>query len=222
MAQHMLFDEQTQANVDSWLKETRSIRKTIANMSFSDVAAYCVAKREDTIKLFMEMSQFLEDNIDMFLPDDAKEGNVNTPVNVYASGDYIHVWIDDGIKFLLHVPSTRVLWVTHEQGKKTYNYDLDGIHYHFFTFWDKGRYPKNGYETYLKSPTFESYFGELPSNLQWCFDIKDKVDEDWRNANICKDCIKKAIVAISDCEKALLSKIKEVKASVNSDTRLET
>lgn len=227
----MVFDKEDQANVDSWLTHIRKTHKEIGRTKFDDIANYCVARREETIKLFLEMSKFIEDNLDVFYnPDwkwvpsnrcyDAQMNNYN-PVHIYSSNDKnnMHIWIPGGLKFLLHLPSKRVLWITHEQGVTDASFngtspDMEKWKYNFFKFWDGGSYPAFGYEKYVKTPTFETYFGAMPKFPQEYFDIKKKVDEDWENAKACRACIKKAIVAINDCGKKLLSNIKSMKVDI--------
>ena len=48
------------------MKELRGSRREIAETSFQEVADYCVARREETIKLMLEISTFLENNLNVF------------------------------------------------------------------------------------------------------------------------------------------------------------
>ena len=58
-----MFDKDELKEVKSWMKEIRLDRKEIAETKYDDVAAYCVARHEDTINLLLGMSKFIEDNI---------------------------------------------------------------------------------------------------------------------------------------------------------------
>ena len=52
----MVLDKEEQADVASWLTTLRETRQKIEVTKFDDIADYCVARREETIKLFLEMS----------------------------------------------------------------------------------------------------------------------------------------------------------------------
>ena len=225
----MVFDKEDQDNVASWLKDIRKARKEVEQTNFSDIADYCVARREETIKLLIEMSKFLEDNIDVFYNPNWKWVQSNrcpgalmnryNPVLGYGSSkETIHLWIPGGIKFFYNLVEKRVFWITHE---RYYGYmdgdttsDMERWRYNFFSFWDNEKYPSCGYEKYVRTPSFECYFFTLPDSPHGYFDIKAKVDKDWENAMICKKCLKEAIVAIHDCDKELLSKIKNMKTDI--------
>lgn len=225
----MVFDKEEQENVDSWIKDLREARKEVEQTNFSDIADYCVARREETIKLFLEMSKFIEDNIDVFYNPEWKWVqtskcnnalmNINNPILGYSRNtDFIHLWIPGGIKFLLRLSDKRVLWISHERHPRythsETNSDMEKWHYNFFNFWEDGHYPKEGYEKYVKTPAFELYFGNLPTIPQGYFNLKNKVDEDWENAKVCRDCLKEAIVTIHTCDKELLTQIKNVKTDI--------
>ena len=227
----MVFDKEEQVDVASCLTSIRETRRKIERTKFDDIADYCVARREETIKLFLEMSKFLEDNIDVFYNPDwewvpsnrCREAQMNkyNPVQIYRGSDknYMHIWITGGLKFLFHLPSKRVLWITHEQGitigsAASMSINMEKWKYNFFSLWDGGRYPTFGYEQYVKTPTFETYFGAKPKFPQEYFDFKKKVDQDWENAKICRACLKKAIITIKDCDKELLSNINNMKADI--------
>lgn len=235
-----MFNGEDQDTVNSWMKELREIRKEIGQTNFQDVADYCVARREETIKLLLEISKFLEDNIDVFYDanwkwTDTDMGqyilmNPNNPVLVSApqghrgKDDYLRIWIPGGIKFLLQLATTRVVWVTHEN-KLQYPYrtktspDMEEWKYNFFELWKFGQYPNEGYEQYVKTPVYENYFGKRPDTPQGYLYIKEKVDEDWENANICLTCLKNAIAKILDCDKKLLSEIESVKCDIRNARR---
>ena len=225
----MVFDKGDKDDVDSWLKDIRNARKEVEQTNFSDIADYCVARREETIKLLLEMSKFLEDNIDVFYNPNWKWVKSNrcagalmnsyNPVLGYAgSKETINLWIPGGIKFLLRLSDKRVLWISHERHPRythsETNPDMEKWHYNFFAFWEEGQYPKEGYEKYVKTPAFELYFGNLPTIPQGYFNLKNKVDEDWENAKVCRDCLKEAIVTIHTCDKELLSQIKNMKTDI--------
>ena len=225
----MVFDKEDQKNVDSWIKDLREVRKEVEQTNFSDIADYCVARREETIKLFLEMSKFIEDNIDVFYNPAWKWVqtskcnnalmNINNPVLGYSKNpDFIHLWIPGGIKFLLRLSDKRVLWISHERHPRythsETNSDMEKWRYNFFTFWDAGQYPGFGYEKYVKTPAYENYFGNRPETPQGYFNLKKKVDEDWENAKVCRDCLKEAIVTIHTCDKELLTQIKNVKTDI--------
>lgn len=227
----MVFDKEEQKDVNSWVKELKKIRKEVEHINFSDVADYCVARREETIKLFLEMAKFIEDNIDVFYNPDWKWvasnkcydalKNLYNPVLGYSKSnkEYIHFWIPGGLKFLYHLTSKRVLWITHEHGLPTSSRDtspdMEKWKYNFFDFWKNGgQYPIEGYEQYVKTPAYESYFGKKPDFPQAYFHLKKKVDEDWENAKICRACLKEAIVTIHSCDRDLLKEINSMKADI--------
>ena len=123
----MVFDKEERDDDDSWLKDIRKVRKEVEQTSFSDIADYCVSRREETIKLFLEMSKFIEDNIDVFYNPEWKwvqskrcplgvlMNNYN-PVHKYASNkETIKFWISGGIKFFYNLIEKRVFWITHER-----------------------------------------------------------------------------------------------------------
>ena len=225
-----VFNNEEMAEVGSWVKEIRILRKKISDTKFDDIADYCVARREETIKLFMEMSKFIEDNLDVFynpnwewVPSNKcweAQMNKYNPVQTYkkTDKDYLHIWISGGLKFLLRLSSKRVLWITHERelssSSKDTTPDMEKWKYNFFNFWDGGEYPTEGYEKYVKTPTFETYFGAKPKSPQEYIDIKRKVEQDWENAKACQACLKKAIIAINDCDKELLSNINSMKVDI--------
>ena len=225
----MVFDKEDQKNVDSWIKDLREARKEVEQTNFSDIADYCVARREETIKLFLEMSKFIEDNIDVFYNPNWKWVQSNrchnalmnsyNPVLGYSgSKESINLWIPGGIKFFFNLPEKRVFWITHERysgfSDRDTSSDMERWKYNFFSFWDNGKYPSFGYEKYVRTPSFECYFGDLPDSPHGYFNIKSKVDKDWENAKVCRDCLKEAIVAIHTCDKELLTKIKNMKTDI--------
>lgn len=225
----MVFDKEDEKNVDSWLKEIREVRKEVGHTNFSDVVDYCVARREETIKLFLEMSTFLEDNIDVFYNPNWKwvqsnrchtalMNNYNPVLGYSNSKETLNLWIPGGIKFFFNLTEKRVFWITHERYSdfrdRDTNPDMERWRYNFFSFWDDGKYPSFGYEKYVCTPSFECYFGDLPDSPHGYLDIKKRVDKDWENAMICKKCLKDAIVKIHDCDKELLSKINGIKTDI--------
>ena len=225
----MVFDKEDQKNVDSWIKDLRKVRTEVKHTNFSDIVDYCVARREETIKLFLEMSKFIEDNIDVFYDPNWKWVQFNTchnalknrynPILGYStSKETINLWIPGGIKFFFNLLEKRVFWITHERysnfNDKDTSPDMERWRYNFFFFWDNGKYPSCGYEKYVRTPSFECYFGALPDSPHGYFDIKAKVDEDWENAKLCRTCIWEAIETIHTCDKELLSKINDMKADI--------
>lgn len=226
----MVFDKEEQDDVDSWLKDIRKTREEVEQTNFSDIVDYCVARREETIKLFLEMSTFLEDNIDVFYNPNWKWVQSNkchnalmndhNPVLGYSgSKSTVNLWIPGGIKFFFNLSMKRVLWITHERYSdfnvdRGTTSDMERLRYNFFSFWNNGEYPLFGYEKYVCTPSFECYFGALPDSPHGYFNIKAKVDNDWENAMICKKCLKEAIVTIHDCDKELLSQIKNMKSDI--------
>ena len=225
----MVFDKEDERNVDSWIKDLRETRKEVEQTNFSDIADYCVARREETIKLFLEMSQFIEDNMDVFYNPkwkwvqsnkchNALMNSYNPVLGYSGSKESISLWIPGGIKFFFNLPEKRVFWITHERysdfKERDTSPDMERLKYNFFSFWDDGKYPSFGYEKYVRTPSFERYFGDLPDSPHGYFNIKSKVDKDWENATICRTCIWEAIASIHTCDKELLSQIKNVKADV--------
>lgn len=237
-----MFNEKDKDTVNSWMKELREARKEIAETSFQDVADYCVARREETIKLMLEISTFLENNLDVFYDANWKWSrsnfctdalrNQNNPVLVHiprscgnpSKSSPLYIWIPDGIKFLFLRDKKRVVWVTHEhnnQNQYRTSYDMEKWKYNFFSLWQEGSLPEEGYEKYLKTPAYENYFGKRPYTPRGYFNIKKKVDEDWKNANICQMCIKDAISTIHDCDTKFLSEIESVKCDIRIARRDE-
>lgn len=225
----MVFNKEEQSSVNSWLEELRKIRKEVEQTNFNDVLDYCVARREETIKLFLEMSEFLEDNIDVFYNLNWKwvqsdkyarafMNEYNSVLGYSTDPKYIYNWIPLGIKFFYDLEQKRVLWITHErymQNEASTSPDMECVKYNFFKFWtDGGKYPSLGYEKYVKTPTFENYFGEFPESPFGYFTLKDWVDEDWKNANICKTCLKDAIFSILGQDKETLDRITSMKSDI--------
>ena len=224
----MVFDEEEQADVDSCLNDLRKIRQEIEQTKFDDIADYCVARHEETITLFLEMSKFIEDNLDIFYNPDWKwvqsnkcahalMNEYNSVLGYSPDPKCISIWIPMGIKFFYNLEQRRVLWITHERNLENErgtspDMDMDGVKYRFFHFWVGGRWPSFGYEKYAKTPAFENYFGEFPKSPFGYFTLKNWVDEDWKNANICKTCLKEAISSILCQDKETLDKITSMKA----------
>jgi hypothetical protein len=224
----MVFDKEDQGRVNSWLEELRQVREEVEQTNFNDVSDYCVARREDTIKLFLEMSKFIEDNLDIFYNPDwkwvqsnkcahARMNEYNSVLGYSSSPKTISIWIPMGIKFFYNLEQKRVLWITHERNVENVRDtgpDMERVKYKFFHFWDGGTCPSIGYEKYAKTPAFENYFGELPESPFGYFTLKDWVDEDWKNANICKTCLKEAISSILCQDKETLDHIVGMKADI--------
>lgn len=225
-----MFDKDELKEVKSWMKEIRRDRKEIAATRYDDVAEYCVARHEDTINLLLGMSKFLEENIDLFYDrqwDWYKHGcsgysavmrNNTNPVRYYDDtnhGVYRHIWIPHDIKFLYHIPTKRVLWVTHECSDRDSNYesgpDMERWKWNYFKFWQEGKYPTKGYEDYVRTPTVENYFGLPPRDARGWAEFKRKVDEDWKNAQKCKECLKEGIQKLLQADQETLSIIKGMK-----------
>ncbi len=226
----MAFDKEDQISVNSWLDEIRRVRKEVEQTNFSDVSDYCVARREDTIKLFLEMSKFIEDNLDIFYNPDWKwvqsnkcayalMNEYNSVLGYSTDPKCISIWIPLGIKFFYNLEQKRVFWITHErdvENERNTGPDMECVKYRFFHFYDGGKFPSFGYEQYAKTPAFETYFGNLPKSPFGYFRLKDWVDEDWKNANVCKDCLKEAISSILGQDKEILNRITTMKSDIGA------
>ena len=226
----MIFDKEDQAVVDSWLTDLRKTRQKIERTKFGDIADYCVARHEETIELFLEMSKFIEDNLDVFYNPDwkwvqsnkcahARMNEYNSVLGYSPDPKYISIWIPMGIKFFYNLEQKRVFWITHErnvESERNTGPDMECVKYKFFHFWDGNKYPAFGYEKYARTPAFENYFGELPKSPFGYFTLKDWVDEDWKNANICKTCLKEAISSILCQDKETLDHIVGMKADIKT------
>ena len=227
----MVFDKEDQGRVNSWLEELRKVREEVEQTNFNDVSDYCVARREETIELFLEMSKFIEDNLDVFYNPDWKwvqsnkcshalMNEYNSVLGYSTDPKFISIWIPQGIKFFYNLELKRVLWVTHEryvENERDTSPDMECVKYKFFKFWTNGgKYPSLGYEKYVKTPAFVDYFGELPESPFGYFALKGWVDEDWKNANICKTCLKNAISIILGQDKETLARISSMKSDIGA------
>ena len=204
-------------------------RYSALESDFKDVEAYCLAKRDDTLTMFLEMENFIEKNVDVFYnPKDTwvargtvsvfGQKNAHNRVVVYFyKDDVLRVWIDKGIVFALN--KGKVVYISKMEDNGIENKES---HNHKFRFFSEktadGTMPTEGYARYgLCSPTFENYFPKRvkPTTYQEWKKFKSFVDEDYNAACECKKLLIQGVVQICEDERNYHNGIVELKASVN-------
>ena len=213
------------------LDKIREARERCSALDFKDVEAYCLAKRDDTLTMFLEMENFIEKNVDVFYnPYDKWEdrGSVsvfgkknahNRVVIYFYRDDVLRVWIDKGIMFVLN--EGKVVYISKMEDNGIENKESHNHRFRFFNEWtDKGAVPTEGYARYgLRSPTFENYFPKAakPTTFHQWKKFKSFVDEDYNAACECKKLLIKGVVQICEDERNYHNGIVELKASVNKE-----
>ena len=218
--------------MESLAKELMSIRREADKVKYNDVAAYCVARHEDTLKLFMSMAKFIEDNISLFYDPTwhwigcASEAQRNTRNSMKmeftdSSRKRPVLWKCSGIKFVYYLEDKRVIFITKDNGSgRGYLWD---VKWHYIKHPYEDCMFHAGYEQFVKTPTLENYFGD-----KWDLNkgkleyedfkaLKDAIDEDWKNAKQCEDALKETIGALLTEERDRMKGIKDMVASATSN-----
>lgn len=208
--------------------EIRAARYDYEGLDFKDVEKYCIAKRDETVTIFLEMENFIQKNLDIFYrPTDKwvmraaasnNYGMVNehNRVCVFPNGkNQYYIWVDMGIMFFLK--DGKVVYISKmvdKRGEK-WNTAFDNFKFNFFDEFDEnGNHPTEGYTRLSFFPSIEHYFPNAnPVTFNdWCA-LKKKVDEDYKNAVDCRNLLIRAVKEIQEDELKYLEGIRELKAS---------
>ena len=204
----------------------RAARYDYKGLDFKDVEKYCIAKRDETLTIFLEMENFIQKNLDVFYrPTDkwvkrasnSNYGMVNehNRVCVFPNGKNQHfIWIDRGIMFFLN--DGKVVYISKmvdKRGEK-WNTAFDNFKFHFFDEFENGQHPAEGYTRLSFYPSIEHYFPNAsPVTFNEWSALKKKVDEDYNNVVDCRNLLIQAVKEIQEDELKYLEGIRELKAS---------
>jgi len=220
----MCRNNEKQFDAETCLESIRETRKRLSSCDFQGIERYLIGKRDKTIMLFLELGEIIEKNIDIFFCPNirwrdrfsnksfGKETGQN-PVHFYVQGDGIlYVWLDKGILFIWNEKTKRAVFISHNKGGTTDYHTYNTYHgFHFFDEWVNGGYPSNGYERFSVTPTMENYFPkEQPIFLQDYMKLKEKVDDDYENALLCKQLLEEGLKEILESEKKYLRGMREL------------
>ena len=210
------------------LATIRLAKREYRVMDFKDVEKYCIAKRDETLTIFLEMESFIQKNLDIFYNPDDKwvkrssasndYGMVNEHNRVvafqYVQGQY-YIWIDGGIVFYLNAGVVVYISKMIERSGMKWNCASDNLRFHYFPEFDeKGKRPTEGYTRFSFFPRMENYFPkENPVTFSDWSDLKKRVDEDYRNAVECRNFLIQAVKEIQEDEQEHLNGIKALKES---------
>lgn len=205
----------------------RAARYDYEGLDFKDVEKYCIAKRDETLTIFLEMENFIQKNLDIFYrPTDTwvkrasasdNYGMVNdhNRVVVFQNGKGQHyVWIDKGIVFSLNAGV--VVYISKMTARaEMWNTAFDDFKFHYFPEFDEaGKHPTEGYARFSFFPRMENYFpGEHPVTFNDWSNLKRRVDEDYQNAIEVRNLLIQAVKEIQEDEQKHLDGIKSLKES---------
>ena len=207
--------------------EIRAARYDYEGLDFKEVERYCIEKRDETLTIFLEMENFIQKNLDVFYrPNDkwVKRAaasnnygmkNEHNRVCVFPNGkNQYYIWIDGGIMFFLN--DGKVVYISKmvDKGEK-WNTAFDNFKFHFFDEFENGQHPTEGYTRLSFYPGIANYFpNENPPVTfhEWSA-LKNKVDEDHKNAVECRNLLIQAVKEIQEDELKYLEGIRELKAS---------
>lgn len=206
----------------------RAARYDYEGLDFKDVEKYCIAKRDETLTIFLEMENFIQKNLDVFYrPTDkwVKRAaasnnygmkNEHSRVCVFPNGrNQYYIWVDRGIMFFLN--DGKVVYISKmvdKHGEK-WNTAFDNFKFHFFDEYDEaGEHPKEGYTRLSFFPRMENYFPkENPVTFSDWSNLKRRVDEDYQHAIEVRNLLIQAVKEIQEDELNYLEGIRKLKAS---------
>lgn len=210
------------------LATIRRAKREYRALDFKDVEGYCLAKRDDTLTIFLEMESFIQNNLDIFYnPDDRwvkrdksrpsyGRSNEHNRVVSYRNvpGQY-YIWIDQGIMFCLNEGNVVCISRMIDKSGTKWNCAFDVFKFHYFPgFDDTGMLPTEGYSRFSFMPTMEHYFpDESPVTFSDWSDLKKRVDSDYQNVIECRNLLIQAVNQIQEDEQKVLDVIKAIKES---------
>jgi hypothetical protein len=206
--------------------EIRATRYDYEGLDFKDVEQYCIAKRDETLTIFLEMENFIQKNMDIFYrPNDtwvkrasnSNYGMVNehNRVAVFQNGKgQYYVWIDRGIVFFVNAGVVVYISKMMQRGEP-WNTAFDNFKFHYFPEFDEdGKHPTEGYSRLSFYPRMANYFPkENPVTFSDWSNLKKRVDEDYQNAIEVRNLLIQAVKEIQEDEQEHLNEIKALKES---------
>jgi len=215
--------------------EIRATRFDYECVDFKDVERYCIAKWDETLYIFLEMQHFIQTNLDVFVrtldvlsprskgnPEFGRTNGRNRVCH-FGGSDFLSarnvckhlVWVDGGIAFLLN--GKTVVGISKMNPKEddwVWNTCRELHTFNFFSDWSVEDTPNKGYTRFDSAPTVEDRFrNEHPSTFEGWKSLKEKVDEDYKDALECKNLLVKAVKGIQEDERKYLDGIRELKSS---------
>jgi hypothetical protein len=210
------------------LATIRLARREYRVMDFKDVEKYCIAKRDETLTIFLEMENFIQKNLDIFYnPDDrwvkraAASNNYgmandhNRVVAFQNAKGHYYIWIDKGIMFSLNDGNVVYISKMVDKHGEKWNTAFDNFKFHYFPEFDEsGERPTDGYTRLSFFPRMANYFPkENPVTFNdWC-NLKRRVDEDYQHAIEVRNLLIQAVKEIQEDEQKHLDGIKALKES---------
>ena len=204
--------------------EIRAARYDYEGLDFKDVEKYCIAKRDETLTIFLEMENFIQKNLDVFYrPTDtfvkrasnSNYGMVNGHNQVCVFPNDYYIWIDKGIMFSLN--DGKVVYISKmiDKSGTRWNTAFDNFKFHYFPEFDEaGERPTEGYTRLSFFPRMANYFPkENPVTFSDWSNLKRRVDEDYQNAIEVRNLLIQAVKEIQEDEQEHLNGIKALKES---------
>ena len=207
--------------------EIRAARYDYEGLDFKEVEKYCIAKRDETLTIFLEMENFIQKNLDIFYrPNDtwvkrasnSNYGMVNehNRVCVFPNGkNQYYIWVDKGIMFYLNEGEVVYISKMVDKRGEKWNNAFDNHKFHFFVEYENGQHPTEGYTRLSFYPSIANYFPNIcpPVTFNEWSALKKNVDEDYKNAVDCRNFLIQAVREIQEDELKYLEGIRELKAS---------
>ena len=223
------------ADLGATIAEIHFMRNERRLLEFADVERYCIAKWDETLCVFLEMQHFIQSNLDVFVDSDdvlsprsrgnPEFGRTNGRNRVchFGGNDFLSarnvckhlVWVDGGIAFLLN--GKTVVGISRMNLKEeewVWNTCRELHTFNFFSDWSIEDTPNKGYTRFDSAPTMEDRFrNEHPSTFEDWKSLKERVDEDYKDALECKNLLVQAVKGIQEDERKYLDGIRELKAN---------
>ena len=204
-------------DLDSIASDILSRREKIYKLDFHDVEEYCLSKREDTLALLLEMSEWVEKNIGLFYVNAAvyrdrgfdKWDGMTCPMNrvcMYKGDAATRIWIDNGLHFWWNRTTRRVVFISNSNIAEISPKDAGKYKsYNFFKEPDGVDEFKQGYERFfdpchLPIDIFKRKLTEYDDYKK----LKEDVDADWSLALETKQCLIDAVKDICEDEQKYL------------------
>ena len=218
------------------IKSLLANRELLKKVEYSDVEKYCLDKHEETLALLLEMGNWIEKNMGLFIAafpsfqrgHSEYVGYKNNVTKVLYYKDNagkntrFTIWLDQGIYFWWIVETKRVVFLSHNIGEGDRDSKVcTGGHYKtykFFSQYDEHHdIPTVGYERFF-DPCHETstIFGRKLDTYEDWAKLKEDVDFDWNLACKTRKCLVDAFHSIVNDEAEYLRKINELKESVKN------
>lgn len=178
--------------LDSMAKEIFTLQNKILGTGLDDFKAYCVAKHEACLTILVEMEDFLERNIGIFLDgigvwDKLNNGNLFNISNKLrkafsARDEHVAIWFHRGLYFKYSMRTKKVTYISTREDNGRMDASCDHISYYFIP----NSETDEGLSSLLKAPTFETYFSNIkfnPYDLDRALTLKENVDYDYELAS---------------------------------------